>query len=262
MSTQLFRTIACGLIFTLNACSEQASPSRTNSASLVTAIQDHIAAADSSAEAYYAKTYRYAEPRYWLRIAGWIAEDAIARRYIAEKPAHTILDLGCGYGTLLAYAATHYGTAGICFDVIPYLQVEVQQRYGISYTKLDIEKEPFPEDLRVDVVLMTEVIEHLNFHPKSTLDKIFAALNPGGSFFISTPDADRGWGRVYEYYQTVDEMPAPDPEAEWIDGHIWQYTKGELLDVLETAGFEIKRIEHSPGAVGLHFNVWATKPTP
>ena len=55
-------------------------------------------------------------------------------------------------------------------------------------------------------------------------------------------------------------MPRPDPDAQWIDGHIWQYTELEIRAVLEDAGFVIKRMEHAPGVVGLHFNVWAVKP--
>lgn len=253
-----------GMIFlALSACDssdprQQSSPS----APLVESIQDTIAAADFSEDSYYEKTYRDAEPKYWLRIAGWITEHALERRFIEGETQTTILDLGCGYGTLLAFATSNYAGAGICFDVIPFVQPSVQESYGIKYTKLDIERDAFPQDLQVDVVLMTEVIEHLNFHPRTTLAKIFKVLKPGGSFLISTPDADAGWGRVYDYYESIEEMPAPILDAEWIDGHIWQYTEQELRAVLENAGFKIKRLEHAPGAVGKHFNVWAVKPQP
>ena len=251
--------LAAALVST--ACSDTAKDAaKPPPGSLVSGIQDAIAAADLSADAYYDKTYRAAEAAYWLRIAGWIVEDALEREHIGRAPANTVLDLGCGYGTLLAYATTVYGTPGICFDVIPFVQPDIQARYGITYTKLDIERQPFPESLNADVVLMTEVIEHLNFHPQYTLEKIFAALRPGGSFFVSTPDADAGWGRVYEYYERIEDMGAPDPTAEWIDGHIWQYTESEVRRVLEAAGFVIKRLEHAPGAVGQHFNIWAVKP--
>ncbi len=248
-------------IVVLAACDAPDSSLRNaDRASPVVTIQDEIAAADFTAEAYYASTYRYAEPKYWLRIAGWITENALERQFVEQKPVTTVLDLGCGYGTLLAFATTSYAARGICFDVVPYIQPAVQTRFGIEYREIDIEKDPFPASLQVDVVLMTEVIEHLNFHPKTTLSKIFAVLKPGGSFFVSTPDADKGWGRVYDYYDSIDSMPLPDPDAQWIDGHIWQYTELEIRAVLEDAGFVIKRMEHAPGVVGLHFNVWAVKP--
>lgn len=252
---------AAAIVVVLAACDPSNSPTGdANRSSPVVTIQDEIAAADFTEDSYYASTYRYAEPKYWLRIAGWITENALERRFVAEEPVTTVLDLGCGYGTLLAFATTSYAARGFCFDVVPYIQPAVQSRFGIEYRKVDIEKDPFPAAMQVDVVLMTEVIEHLNFHPKTTLDKVFAVLKPGGSFFVSTPDADNGWGRVYEYYDSIDSMPPPDPGAQWIDGHIWQYTEAEIRAVLEDAGFEIKRMEHAPGAVGLHFNIWAVKP--
>ena len=241
-------------------CESKSPTSDTPASTPIESIQDSIAAADFSEDAYYAKTYRFAEPKYWLRIAGWLAEDSIERQFVKNERATSVLDLGCGYGTLLAYATEIYAAKGTCFDVIPYLQDSVKRRYAIEFTKLDIERDPFPESLKFDVILMTEVIEHLNFHPKFTLEKIFNALNPGGSFFISTPDADKGWGRVFEYYESIESMPAPIVDQEWIDGHIWQYTEDEIRDVLHAAGFTIKRLAHAPGAVGQHFNIWAVKP--
>lgn len=76
-------------------------------------IQDAIAAADFTEESYYASTYRYAEPKYWLRIAGWITESALERRFVEQNPVTTVLDLGCGYGTLLAFATTSYAASVI-----------------------------------------------------------------------------------------------------------------------------------------------------
>ena len=259
MRARLFITLFIALSCAACDC-DRSAKSPAGEASLIESIQAAIAAADPTAESYYASTYRREEPKYWTRIAGWIVEDSIYRRFIDNTPANTVLDLGCGYGTLLAFAAVTYSAPGLCYDVIPYIQPDIQRRYGIRYDKLDIERDPFPKDLQVDVVLMTEVIEHLNFHPRYTLKKIYAALKPGGAFFLSTPDADKGWGRVFTYYKSLDEMPPPNPAAAWIDGHIWQYTEAELRQVLQEAGFIIKRMAHAPGAVGRHFNVWATKP--
>jgi hypothetical protein len=84
-------------------------------------------------------------------------------------------------------------------------------------------------------------------------------MDEGGSFFLSTPDADAGWGRQLKYYQKLSDIPPINPEAEWIDDHIWQYTRDELVGVMAEAGFKIKKIGHTQSAGGGHFNVWAVK---
>lgn len=255
------KRLTCLAVLTLLlACESSGDP--TPGKQLIAAIQEDIAAADSSPDSYYDKEYRIHEPRAWTKIAGWIAEDAVERQFVHGRPADGVLDLGCGYGTLLAYAAMQYGTDGVCLDVIPFLQPAVRSRYSLSFVETDIERDPFPAGRRFDAILMTEVLEHLNFDPVPTLRKAHGALRDGGSFFLSTPDADAGWGRNFTYYESLDEIPPVDPDAEWIDGHIWHYNREELVGVLAEAGFEIKRIELSEGTVGGHFNVWAVRAAP
>jgi SAM-dependent methyltransferase len=227
---------------------------------LIAKIQEDIAKADKSPEEYYRNTYKPVEPRYWSKIASWMVEDSINRSYIVKKPATSILDLGCGYGTLLAFSANIYGAEGTCMDVIPYLQPVIMKKYNLLFIKSDIEKNPIPfEEKQFDVIIMTEVLEHLNFNPVPTLKKICKSLKNGGAFFMSTPDADGGWGRTTKYYSSVDEIPSVNQKAKWIDDHIWHYNSKELESVLYKAGFKIYRIDHSEGLQGKHFNVWAIK---
>ncbi|MGE0384100.1 MAG: class I SAM-dependent methyltransferase [Gammaproteobacteria bacterium] len=222
----------------------------------IAGIQAGIAAADMSPEHYFRDRYAPEEPRYWTRIAGWIVEDSIVRNYARRRPATAILDIGCGYGTLLSWAADVHGAPGICMDVVPYLQPQVMARHRLRFAAGNVEKDPLPPG-RFDVVLMTEVLEHLNFQPVPTLRKIRAALADGGAFFLSTPDAGGGWGRTRKYYPSLSAIPPLDPAARWIDGHIWQYDEDELRGVMREAGFEILRLERSDGPQGKHMNVWA-----
>jgi SAM-dependent methyltransferase len=228
----------------------------------IAAIQKNIADADKSPEAFYLKKYAPVEPRYWSKIAAWMVEDSIERNYIQQKPASAILDIGCGYGTLLSFAADIYGASGACMDVVPYLQPKIMQKHGLSFYKGNIEKDPLPSVTLYDIIIMTEVLEHLNFQPLPTLKKIHESLRDGGTFFLSTPDADGGWGRTNKYYSALSDIPAVNPAAPWIDGHIWQYNRKELEELLYNAGFEILRIDHSNGLQGKHFNIWAVKRTP
>jgi len=228
---------------------------------LLATIQDEVALIGESPDGYYEMEYRQQEPLYWSKIASWMVEDAIVRNYPQVMPMSRILDLGCGFGTLLSFATTIYGLEGVCVDVMPYLieKENIRFRYHISFVEGDIERAALPVTGKFEVIIMTEVLEHLNFQPVPTLRKIWNVLVDGGSFFLSTPDSDLGWGRNYQYHENLSDIPQLDTSAEWIDDHIWHYNRKELVQVLIEAGFKIKRIDHSQSDGGGHFNVWASK---
>ena len=234
---------------------------------LVKRIQADLAQEESKTGfSYYKDKYSKNEVYFWSEIAGWMAVDVIDRVYTKNKPVKYILDLGCGFGTLLAYATTIYGAEGICFDIHDYFGAyginSFNEKYNLKHVQGDIERGTLPDDKQFSVIIMTEVMEHLNFQPVPTLRKIYDALKPGGSFFLSTPDADIGWGRNYKYYQQLSDLPQLDKDAEWTDDHIWHYNTEELKAVLQEAGFTITRFDHSynPAKEGYgNFNVWLTK---
>ena len=215
---------------------------------------------------YYRDEYSKNEVYFWSEIAGWMVVDSIDRNYTKNEPVTHILDLGCGFGTLLAYATTIYGANGICFDIHDYFGAyginSFNKKYNLIHFQGDIERGPLPGSKPFNVIIMTEVMEHLNFQPVPTFQKIYNSLAPGGSFFLSTPDADIGWGRNYEHYKKLSDLPNLDENAEWVDDHIWHYNTEELKMVLQKAGFEIKKFDHSynPVKEGYgNFNVWLTK---
>ena len=111
------------------------------------------------------------------------------------------------------------------------------------------------------MAIFTEVIEHLNFHPLPTLQKIRNSLRPGGSLMVSTPDAESDWGQKLTYYSRLNDMPQPSRDVAWVDDHIWQFSMTELLAVLGEAGFDIRQAGHSKRKGFRHLNVWAINPT-
>jgi SAM-dependent methyltransferase len=212
----------------------------------VLAVQQDVVQADAVG-GYYDKTYQHAEPFYWWNLPGWMQEDA------SHHKVSRILDIGCGYGTLLSVAATIYSAHGQCFDVTEYLLPAVRAKRDLGFTKGNAELDPVPAG-PFDVILMTEVLEHFNFQPVPTLTKIREALAPDGLFFLSTPDA-KEWGKTQKYYQRLEDIPMPTRGKEIIDDHIWQYSEDELRQVLKAAGFSIVRWDYAPGGGNRHFNV-------
>ena len=222
----------------------------------IAAIQQAIAEADSL-EGYYATEYREAETSYWAQIPAWMEEHS-------ETMAHTvpILDVGCGYGTLLGLAVEIYDGEGACLDIAEYLPEALRELYSLAFYEANAELDPITGG-PYDVIIMTEVIEHFNFHPLPTLQKLHDALAPGGRLFLSTPDA-ASWGRLRDFHDSLNDFPPPpqsnEPRPKTTDEHHWMYSKDEIVRVLQDSGFRVLEVEYSPGIRGRHFNIEAIRP--
>ena len=212
-------------------------------------IQDAIAKVDGPA-GYYTTTYSKQEHLYWKNIPDWIRADA------ASRPVGRVLDIGCGYGTLLGFAAQVYKADGFCMDVNDYMRPPFYQPRKLKFAKANIEIDAIPWTEKFDAIIMTEVLEHFNFYPVPTLVKIREALAPGGRLYLSTPD-EKEWGREFKYYKGMADMPMPDRAAKFVDAHIFVYSKVEVLKLLADAGFRVEKFEYAPGVGRRHFNVVA-----
>jgi SAM-dependent methyltransferase len=220
---------------------------------VIARIQDQIASLDTRG-GYYSTTYRKDETLYWVNLPGWMHRDAGIHK------AGRILDIGCGYGTLLAFAAELYDAEAYCMDVIHYVPRFGEIR-GFKFTSGNIQLDSVPAPGSFDVILMTEVLEHFNFDPLPTLKKIRDALAPDGVFFLSTPDADE-WGRQTKYYPRLRDLPPADPSKKFVDDHIWIYNRKELFRLLADAGFRTDRFAYSPGVGHRHFNLQLRRTLP
>jgi SAM-dependent methyltransferase len=210
------------------------------------AIQSEIAAEDGP-RGFYTTTYLPSETLFWANLPNWIREDAKTHK-VAR-----VFDIGCGYGTLLAFAAEVYHADPYCMDVIHYMPRFSEQR-GFHFASGNIQLDPIPWSGTFDAILMTEVLEHFNFQPLPTMRKIRDALSPNGVFFLSTPDADQ-WGRQTKYYAGLRDLPKADRSARFIDDHIWVYDKKELMKLVSDAGFQVDKFGYSPGVGHRHFNL-------
>jgi len=200
---------------------------------MIERIQDLIE--NYSSNEYY-KTYRKDETSYWGNILKMMEQDT-------EQVAD-VLDVGCAYGTLAAFAREHYKADVEAIDFKPIIDSKVITYFDIDFFIADIELTDIPVK-RYDRIIFTEVLEHLYFNPIPTLRKLRDGLKPGGKLFLSTPDA-KAWGRITKFYNSVDEMPNPQITKPDVDEHVYQYSREELIDILLEAGLIMTKDYSTP----------------
>lgn len=216
--------------------------------SALLAAQNDISA--SCPTPYYAETYRHVEREYWEHALRWLPR---------MKKDIRVADVGAAYGTLAVMSKRLLNADVTCVDAIEtYYPKPLFEREGIRHVMKHVEIDDLASLGKFDLIIFTEVLEHLNFKPQYTLRKLKDALRPGGRLILTTPDAD-AWGRTTKYYPSLDALPDPDPSKEWIDDHIWQFSDQELFQVLDESGFKIEEFALSPASDPRHLNVLCSR---
>lgn len=208
----------------------------------------------------FLSTYRSRELLYWMHIPRWIYED------YNNRDSVRCLDIGCAWGALALFTAKVCNADVYCIDKYNrWLSEVLKKKYNLNFCVNSIETDPVPQDIRFDLIILTEVLEHFWFHPLPTLKKIKSLLNTSGRLYLSTPDAAQ-WGCL-ENYTTFSDMPPPntidqrdlkDCAKNFGIDHVYHFDKNELLQVVHAAGFDVARCAYSPGFIHRHLNLTLT----
>ena len=122
-----------------------------------------------------------------------------------------------------------------------------------AFEAFNIETDEFPyPDGSFDVVVFSELIEHLGVNPVRTLSEIHRVLRPGGAVVVTTPNAlslERFATFVRGGSQMVDRY---SPLFGYGARHNREYNPHELRGLLEACGFAVEvmalrdLVEHTP----------------
>ena len=169
-------------------------------------------------------------------------------------PPADVVELGAAPGDQIsALAALGYRTTavdlGIASDEWATGEVGRMQRlfreHDVSLVSWDLEQHPYPlEDASFDVVLMTEVYEHLRDYPINSLREARRVLRPGGRLYFTTPNAAYLVNRLQLLRGRSVATSLPD----WIGGlpharHAREYTFAEVDELMAATGFRVVRSE-------------------
>ena len=142
----------------------------------------------------------------------------VIRRELATlKPGATIVDLGCGAGSILARTRRDHDFA-VAADHDPEL-LATAKLAGSSPILLDLDGELPLDSASIDVVLCTDVIEHI-VEPKRALEEMCRVLRPGGTVIVFTPPYDSARWNLAEWLHRLITRRSAD--------HISQFTRESL----------------------------------
>ena len=214
---------------------------------LIYEVQQEIT--NSNPNYKYTDYCKQVELGYWCQIPNWIKE------FHAISPINSCLDIGVAMGTLLLYTHKISGCSLFATELEKHLSDEVIQRYNIEYEVSNIELQPIQFSLqKYDVIIFTEVFEHLKYNPIYAMNKIYQLLNDNGRVFFSTPNVDI-WGKLGKY-KSWQDMPIPAEYQDLFDGgHEYQYSLDEVKNVLDLTNFTIEKFDYSPLNTKTHFNM-------
>lgn len=157
------------------------------------------------------------------------------RRYVGRNDL-SILDFGCGRGWMAPFLALFGSVTGIDFSRsgIEFARINYGN-YGV-FILCDPESDTLglPHDLQFDVIVSSEVIEHVPDH-YAYLYQVYRFLKPDGWLMLTTPN-----GNVWQEFSAIPSYRSQlQPIENWL-------TTERLRRLFTEAGFKIHRHEGCP----------------
>ena len=161
-----------------------------------------------------------------------------------------ILDIGTTPFTLFIKASNpHYEVSSM--DRTDLLENRCKA-IGIEFKTCDLDEQSIPfNDDYFDIIIFTEVLEHIFSPPTRILKEIKRVLNIRGKLIISVPNIATLLNRIRFLFGKTPLMPADAQfKKDWVHGHghIHEYVMDEIVSLLKDCGFEIskkKYLQHS-----------------
>ena len=174
----------------------------------------------------YEKMFQAETSYFWFRAKQELVKKLISK--ISLPPEPEILDLGAGTGINLKNLSSLGFAVGVDYSLSA---IEFCQRRGLKNLVLaKAEELPFKK-ASFDLITCLDLLEHLE-DDEGFLRECQRILKPGGFLLISTP--------AYQWLFSSHDIAL---------GHKRRYSKKELKNKLEQAGFKIEILAHFFGAV-------------
>jgi SAM-dependent methyltransferase len=166
--------------------------------------------------------------RYWQRARHRIVLGFV--KAAGSRDRRAVLDIGCGSSRIIQDLPDAVG-----MDILlPKLRfLRDRHRHLVQGTVFAL---PFPDE-QFDVVICSEVIEHIPDHPQ-VFQELTRVLRPGGTLILGTPDYGRRlwWILEWIYGQVLPGAYAHE--------HVTHYTQASLTGRLVNLGYAIQEFQY------------------
>jgi len=186
---------------------------------------------------------------------------AMLAEVLAGAPGEArILDIGCGDGFATDVAAAklpQHRFAGLDWSA-PSLMLA--RNRGLTVLRAGLDTRLPILSASVDVVIMSEVIEHL-VDTDSAIEEAHRVLKPGGSLLLSTPNLAAWYNRallaigVQPVFSEVSLRSVFGRPGSQVAGHLHMFTRRALVEFLAAYGLQAVRVRGAryhdvPAALG------------
>ena len=162
--------------------------------------------------------------------------DLVCRK-LRLRPGDTLLDIGCGWGSLAIWAAKHYGAR-----VLAVTLAEEQVKYGQAWAQREglsdvcrIEHRDYRDlvgEGPFDKVAAIGIIEHVGIaNYPSYFREVYGLLKPGGLFLNHGITHNRAWKRTPQWDFLIEHV-FPNGELDHVS-HITEVMEEADLEILD-----------------------------
>lgn len=168
----------------------------------------------------FGNLFRLEERNFWFRARNRILQ-MLVKKNLNEDKKTTYLEIGCGTGYVLSGLNKLNNLTLIGSEIyIEGLKYAKKRLPEVDFIQLDAANIPFNNEL--DAIGAFDVLEHIT-EDELVMENVFKALKKDGLFFITVPQYMFMWS-------SADEIAC----------HKRRYSKKEIINKLEKAGFSIK----------------------
>ena len=167
---------------------------------------------------------------------------------LAAAPAPAlILDVGCGDGFATGVAARRNGAhrfVGLDWSAASLARAS---EHGLTLLRAALDAGLPVKSGSVDVVIMSEVIEHL-VDTDSAIEEANRVLKPGGSLLLSTPNLAAWYNRgllavgIQPVFSEVSLRSVFGRPGNQVAGHLHMFTRRALVEFLAAYGLQTLRV--------------------
>jgi len=195
----------------------------------------------------YVKKFREDDPSEYLEYSkGW--HYILAEKLLKHKNAKKVLDIGALFGTMSVFLSKNGLQVTSLDGYVDEIPDDIKLKYNLAFIFANLETEIYPPlpECYFDLVVMSEILEHLNYNPIPVLLMIRKTLNRDGYLIINTPD-DETYPQIQDgpvarrvHYFDIPLYKNGLPRQSF--PHSKQYKLDEFQNLLTDCGFKIKEL--------------------